>query len=403
MKELSSHPGSDSFKVALISEEYPPFAFGGIASACNDLAHALSQKGISTTVFCGRSSRILTERVNDNLQIIRLPCFDLPPRFVWFQLQNLQVLSRSLREYSLLHIVNPQAGAIITYLNRTLRKPIVTSIHGLRLATLKLSMNIPFSLRTPWDIGDYLIGYPLDALLHDICLRHSNHVTVCSHSALAELRSLYTDLNPEKVSVIHNGIDFKEICNYPKVDENSSSIIFYGRLNYLKGVTYLIRAIASLQSNFPDLHLKIFGDGPLRRKIERLVSKLGLSKKVTIAGFVARQELVTEIAKASIVVLPSLHEAQPVGLLEGMACRKPVVAFDFPFSREVIQDMQNGLLAKGCDVKDLSEKIRMLLADKKLRQRLGQNAYAHVRKTHDWTTLVNQYISVYLSMVAYHE
>jgi N,N'-diacetylbacillosaminyl-diphospho-undecaprenol alpha-1,3-N-acetylgalactosaminyltransferase len=111
---------------------------------------------------------------------------------------------------------------------------------------------------------------------------------------------------------------------------------------------------------------------------------------------VPREELFKKIREASLVVLPSIHEAQPVSMLEAMACKKPVVAFDFPFSNELVQNMYNGLLAKSGDVKDLSDKIRLLLTDRQLRLDLGQNAYEYVEKSHNWDTLAEKYIELYL-------
>jgi len=385
----------DSFKVALISEEFPPFMFGGIASVCYDLAQALSKKGIHTTVFCGKSRKMAIEKINDKLEIVRLPCLNLPPRFVWFQLQNLKLFSKLLKHHTILHVVNPQAGASIVHVNRKLRKPIVTSIHGVHLISLKLSISSPLASWTMRDLGYQLFGFPLQELLYNICLRNSNHVAVCSFSTLAELRSLYPFLNLDKTSVIHNGINFDEVALNSKSIEKCSSIIFYGRLYWTKGLFYLIKAVANLEQDFPDLDVKIFGEGPLKEKIKRMVSALGLKEKISIRGFMPRNKLIEEIRKASIAVFPSLHEAQPICMLEAMACKKPVVAFDFPFSREIILDMYNGLLAKPGDVEDLSNKIRILLADKKLRLKLGQNAYDHVKKRHNWDTLVEKYIEVY--------
>jgi predicted AlkP superfamily pyrophosphatase or phosphodiesterase len=70
-----------------------------------------------------------------------------------------------------------------------------------------------------------------------------------------------------------------------------------------------------------------------------------------------------------------------VSALETMACKKPVVLFDLPFAREFMKDMYNGLMAKPMDVEDLSNKIGLLLSDRKLALKLGQNAFQYVKKT----------------------
>jgi len=106
--------------------------------------------------------------------------------------------------------------------------------------------------------------------------------------------------------------------------------------------------------------------------------------------------LIAKIKTADVVVLPSTHEVGPfIAALETMACKKPVVAFDMPFTREFIFNMKNGILARVGSVEDLHDKIRLLLSDKKLRHRLGENAYNHVIKEHNWDTAIEKYVRIY--------
>jgi glycosyltransferase involved in cell wall biosynthesis len=81
--------------------------------------------------------------------------------------------------------------------------------------------------------------------------------------------------------------------------------------------------------------------------------------------------------------------------LEAMAYGKTVIMYDYPFAREFITDWNDGLLARGGDVKDLAKRISLALSDKKLRLKLGQNAYERVRRDHDWAVLVDKYITLY--------
>jgi N,N'-diacetylbacillosaminyl-diphospho-undecaprenol alpha-1,3-N-acetylgalactosaminyltransferase len=81
--------------------------------------------------------------------------------------------------------------------------------------------------------------------------------------------------------------------------------------------------------------------------------------------------------------------------LGAMACKKPVVAFNVPFAREIIGNGYNGMLAKAFDPKDLSNKIGTLLSDNKLRLKLGRNAYSFVKLRHNWDLQADQYLKVY--------
>jgi glycosyltransferase involved in cell wall biosynthesis len=389
-----------SLKVALISEEYPPYLIGGAGTVCHDLALSLSKRRIFTTVFSGRSGKLVTERVNDYLEVVRLPCFDFPPRFVWFQLENFFSVSRLLKDYMVLHAVTPEVSPICIYLKKKLTKPLVTSYHGMTRYALKAFFNIPLSSWTVGDFSFHVLGYPLYEIFTRSSLTNSDHIISCSYVILNELRSVYKNLDLERSSVIYNGINFDEIENVEKnciktENGNNFTLIYYGRLYWLKGITYIIKAFKLLVHDYPNLNLKIFGEGPLKRNIQALVSDLGLKDKIHVLGQIPRNELLMEIMKADVAVLPSLREAQPLSVLEAMACKKPVVAFNFPFVSEYIKDSYNGLLAKAKDPKDLANKIGILLSDEKFRHRIGENAYKYVKRHHNWNNLVDKYIDVY--------
>jgi len=207
-----------------------------------------------------------------------------------------------------------------------------------------------------------------------------------------------------KVSVIYNGVNFDEIDNV-KIDyenmngRNNLSIVFAGRLFWLKGIIHLLKAFEILRRDFKDLDLKIFGEGPEEHRIRGFVSNMGLKDNVRLQGRVPHKNLIAEIKKSDVVVLPSLYEAQPMFALEAMACKKPLVAFDIRFAREIVTNGHNGLLAEAYDVKDLSEKIRLILSDKKFRFEIGQNAYEYVKREHNWNTQVEKYLDVYKNVI----
>jgi glycosyltransferase involved in cell wall biosynthesis len=133
----------------------------------------------------------------------------------------------------------------------------------------------------------------------------------------------------------------------------------------------------------------------MAKRMKQLIVEWNMKETIEMRGHVSYDELIKQIKASDVVSLPSLYEAQSISVLEAMACKKPVVAFDFPFSREIIKDMQNGLLAKPCDTSDLCKKIELLLRDDNLRERIGSNGYASVKKEHDWNVLVEKYIQLY--------
>ena len=246
--------------------------FGGIGSACYDYALALSNEGIMTSVICGQSRRISKQKINDHLEVIRLPCLSMPPRFCWFQLQNLRLFESLLKSYSVVHIFNPQAGAAIALLNKKAKKPLVTSIHGLYLTSLKLSLS-SIGDSTIKDLTYQVVGYPLQVALHRTCLKNSDHITVCNESTLTELKQTFKFVESNKVSVVYNGINFKHTDMIDSEESFDEPIIYCGRLYVAKGVMFFVKALEKLKDSGASFHAQIFGEGPLKQKLMATISR----------------------------------------------------------------------------------------------------------------------------------
>ena len=385
----------DNLNVALVSAEFPPSLIGGIGAVCNDLAFNLSKNGVRTTVFCGRSNNVTVERLNDYLTVVRMPILNLPPRHLWFQTQNLSSLSVLLKDFDVVHNLDPRSG-LLAYFTKRLHKPLITHVHECGHCMTRVFLKSPVSYWSPGDFVFSMVEYPMNEYLARMSLRNSNHFIVCSNTRLNELKQRNPNFNFTQASVIYNGINFDKIdATNSAVKDDACSVLFWGRLYYVKGIIQLVRAIKLVKCNYPEVSLDVCGKGPLEAKVKSLVTKLGLEANVHLHGYVNKKNLIEKINKASVVVLPSLHEGQPMTALEAMAYGKPVIMYDYPFAREFITDWHDGLIARGNDIDDLACRIRTALSDRKLRLKLGQNAYSRVRRAHDWTVLVHKYIDTY--------
>jgi glycosyltransferase involved in cell wall biosynthesis len=388
-------------EIAIISQEFPPFFFGGVGSFCYNLAVNLAKKGINTTVLTGRSKKIVTERVNDCLEIVRLPLLDFPPRPLWFQLRNLKLVSKLLHNYDVIHIADPISSAAFAYVSKKLKKPVVTNVHSVPpIYTLKCLFNVPLNDLSIGDVLFETLEYPLRMSTIKFSLINSDHVVFGGLYALNKMKA-FLNFDIEKASVIYNGISFDQIENDIASESAGSekvpTILFVGRLFYFKGITHFIKALAVLKRSCPNFKAQVLGEGPLQGKMKKATLDLGLKDFVRFDGFINdRVALMKEIRNADVVAIPSLHEVGPsISLLEAMAQRKPVVAFDLPFSRELISNMENGVLANPNDIDDLADKLCLLCNDAHLRKKLGWNAYMYVKEKHNWSTLIDDYCKIY--------
>jgi len=385
-----------NLKVALLSHEG-----GGISAVSFGLAKSLSKKKIETTIFSTAADRkIRVEKINDYLEVIRLPLIDCPPRSLWFHLRNSSTLLRLLEDYTLIHAISPEMAIPYTLFGKNPRRPLITTLHGSHRAALRAFVQSPVGSWVLSDFAFHVLELPLHEMTTRRCIAKSNRVVVCSFTTLNELK-MYEEVDVSGVSVVYNGVDFSEIQQEEaetrdgEDSEDELSIMYAGRLFWMKGITFALRAYENVRRHFGDVRLRIFGKGPLESEIKRFIVSKGLKKNVYFGGFLPHRELIREIKKSDVVVFPSLYESQPMFVLETMACKKTLVAFDLPYAREIIKNGHSGLLAEAFDEKDFSDKILLALQDRKLRLKLGENAYEHVKRKHKWDAQTEKYLEVY--------
>jgi len=145
-----------------------------------------------------------------------------------------------------------------------------------------------------------------------------------------------------------------------------------GRLSFEKGHSYLLQSIERVVRVRPEVHLVILGDGRERGNLENLVHQLGLSGKITFAGF--QKFIVPWIQSLDLVVNPSLTEGVPNVVLESMALGTPVVATAVGGVLDLVQDGHTGSLVPSKDVESLASAILQIATNPRLSATLALNA-----------------------------
>jgi len=386
-------------RVCTISQEFPPYThYGGIGSACSDLVSSLSKESVKVNVLCG-GTRFSKAKLNDNVTVVTVPSNSHAPRlsFTMSVARRASVVLSLVERADVVHFFS-SVGSLTGWIKKKTRKPVVSSLHSVPFRNLRNFLSSPFSSWTLSDVASDLLEYPLSHIFVKKTLRDSDHIIVPSFHTLEDVLASY-NLPLDKFSVIPNGVDFDmsffQSSSNSKERDESDSICYCGRLTWVKGVTFLIKAFSILAKNVGDVNLKIIGGGPMGRHLKRIVSDASMGNNVHFLGNVSREKAIQEMRNSSFFVLPSLNENGPVVAYEAMALGKPVVAFDFPFAREFISNNHNGLLAKPFDVKDLSDRMLTLLTAKDIATNLGKNAYTYAKEKHNWSTNVKKYMSIY--------
>jgi glycosyltransferase involved in cell wall biosynthesis len=193
----------------------------------------------------------------------------------------------------------------------------------------------------------------------------------------------------DKIAVVPCGLDFREFPVSGAATPQPGTIVSIGRLDPIKGFTYLIEACRLLASRQIRFSCEIVGEGPLRPQLEQQIRSAGLQDRVRLLGALGQQQVREILSRSEIFVLPSVRTADgnqdgiPVALMEAMALGLPVLSTQVSGIPELIFDGDSGLLTPPGDAHALADGIARLLVDAALRERLAARGRVQVRIRHD--------------------
>jgi Glycosyltransferase len=197
-------------------------------------------------------------------------------------------------------------------------------------------------------------------------------VSVCQHSAY-DFASLYPQLN-NRIVTIPVGIEYAEAVfnELPKAANEHPVLVHVGGFTFEKNHVRLISMFEKIVQKLPDARLQLIGDGPLRQEMELVVRKKGLQQHVAFFGF--RNDALHFIAKADVLLLPSIIEGLPAVIPEAFFCGTPVVAYDVGGVGELVTDYETGRLIRKGDEEGFVNAVLWTLSDTDAVSRTTANA-----------------------------
>jgi len=153
--------------------------------------------------------------------------------------------------------------------------------------------------------------------------------------------------------------------------EPGEYILYFGNIHFRKGVSLLL----ALGEKFKHIPIKIIGEGPYKKTLQRIIHKNNLSN-IELLDFKTQDELIGFISEALLVVVPSLwYEVAGLTIYEALASGKCIVASNIGAIPEIIKDGVNGILFNPQEERDFIDKIKYLLNNRQKIRELGQNAF----------------------------
>jgi D-inositol-3-phosphate glycosyltransferase len=228
----------------------------------------------------------------------------------------------------------------------------------------------------------------------------------------AQLEWLY-GADPRKIAVIPPGVDTDHFYPIPVdearqflgLDPKAHMLLFVGRIEPLKGLDTLIKAVACLRVKdlFEPLHLAVIGGDPdvppeemtaEMARIQKMCEELTVGKMVAFLGRQSQDTLPYYYSAADMLVMPSHYESFGMVALEAMACGTPVIASQVGGLAFLVQNGITGYHVTDGDDDALCQRLTALLGDPALRATLGHNA-AEVARDYAWEKIAKKIVEIY--------
>jgi glycosyltransferase involved in cell wall biosynthesis len=232
-------------------------------------------------------------------------------------------------------------------------------------------------------------------MMQEVTAKHVDRVIVVSETSRVDVEQAFR-LPPEKVRVVHNGIDTDTFRPLPGVERRPEKLLYVGNSeDRNKGARYFLEALDILQDEL-DFDVTFVDNARHNLKLApRLVDQFGLNSRVHFTGRVPTSELVRHYNEARLFVTSSVHEGFGLPLAEAMACGTPTVSTDIGAFREVAVHGDSTWMVPPGDSRALAEAIRMLWNDAGLRHRLGEAARKRIVERFNWRKAAEETLAVY--------
>ena len=396
-------------KVCLLSREYPPDVYGGAGVHVEYLARGLARK-IGVQVRCFGAARPLSD---GGVEVSAFQpwdelAFDAPYSGALQTMSVNLAMTVGLEEVDVVHShtwYTNFAGHLTKLLNGV---PHVATTHSLE------------PLR-PWkaeQLGSG--GYELSRFCERTGLEGADAVIAVSSAMRADVLDCYPALDPERVEVIHNGIDTDEYKPDPATDVLESYgvdpavpyVIFVGRITRQKGIVHLLDAMLHLDS---DAQLVLCAGAPDTDEIAREVAdRVEMVREqrgniIWIDKMLGKPEVIQLLSHATVFCCPSIYEPLGIVNLEAMACGTAVVATATGGIPEVVEERVTGYLVPldfedpvtrsprdpEWFARDFAERLDELLADPAKADAFGEAGRRRAVEHFSWDVVADRTTALY--------
>ena len=403
-------------RISLLTNEYPPHVYGGAGVHVEYLARELAaaeERSHHVEVLCFGEQR----ETHDNLRVRGVA----PPiQFAAQDPRHAKLLDALVRDLAMVGgVESPDIVHCHTWYSH-LAGCLARPLTGAKLVLTTHSLEP----HRPWKVEQLGTAYHATAWIERTAYENADGVIAVSKAMKDDVQSLY-GVAPERVRVIHNGIDPDEYRPRPApatlrrfgIDPDVPIVLFVGRITRQKGILHLVRAIRHLGAG---VQVVLCAGAPDTEAIAAEMTALVESVKresfaeiVWIPEMLPKEDVISLYTHAAVFVCPSVYEPFGIINLEAMACETPVVAAAVGGIPEIVVPGETGTLVAfeavddaSAEPKDpeaysraLAEAINALIVDPELRARMGRAGRLRVLAEFSWRQIARVTLDFYREML----
>ncbi len=294
-------------------------------------------------------------------------------------------------DYDIIHDNQSLSYGVLTL--QKLGYPVITTIHH----PITRDLEIALSAEGNWGMRLLIKRWHSFLKMQKKVIRELHHLVTVSEAARQDIADAFK-ISAQSLQVVHNGIDLDRFKPLPGIPRETNRLMTTASADApLKGVHYLLQALALVVKEIPTTKLCLLGRLKPGGETEQLIDTLELRDFIEFHADVSDQEMVSLYARASIAVVPSIYEGFGFPAGEAMACGVPVISTTGGALPEVIGTV--GELVPPADAEALAKAILALLADPDKMSRQGALGRSRIEEKFQWRTAAKQFVQHYKHVV----
>ena len=403
-------------KIALFTNEFPPNIYGGAGVHIDFLSQELAKLAtVEVRCFGNQTEGATNMNVQGiNASLTKMVDQSNPHIKMFHNLSRNVEMAQHTPQADILHCHTWYTHLAGIFSRELLQVPLILTTHSLET-------------HRPWKVEQLGNGYFLSRWIENSAYTTADGIIAVSEQMKNDVIEAY-GVAPEKVTVIHNGIDPEfyqptfdnELLIEYGINPTIPFVLFVGRITRQKGISQLIAAAKYFNENCQVVLCAGAPDTPeIAAETEALIADLKATRNgiILISEMLPREKIKILYSHARVFACPSLYEPFGIINLEAMACETPVVGSSVGGIPEIIIEGTTGFLVPLQSVsrtnfnpanpedfqKSFAAKINLLLDDEKLANQMGKAGRERVLEKFSWESIAKTTFDYYKEVISKFE